>query len=149
MYLSDSVSRLNEHKGENILTSGAKILIVEDEAITAMGMEHVLTSCGYSVVGTAARCEEALDICNETNPDLILMDINIEGNHDGIATCRHIKKLYDIPVMYMTAYSTEEIKKRALETKPEQYLTKPIRPKQLCNILHTFFNTSPISAIET
>jgi len=131
------------------LTSGPKILIVEDEAITAMGMEHVLTACGYSVVGTAARCEEALDICNETDPDLILMDINIEGNHDGITTCRHIKKLYDIPVMYMTAYSTEEIKNRALETKPEQYLTKPIRPKQLCNLLNVFFENSPAAKMET
>ena len=131
------------------MTSRPKILIVEDEAITAMGMEHVLTSCGYFVVGTAARCEEALDICNKTNPDLILMDINIEGDYDGIATCRYIKKSHNIPVMYMTAYSTEEIKSRALETKPEQYLTKPIRPRQLCNLLNVFFENSPVAKIET
>jgi len=129
------------------LTSSPKILIVEDEAITAMGMEHVLTSCGFSVVGIAARCEVALKICNETIPDLILMDINIEGNHDGITTCRQIKKLYEIPVIYMTAYSTEEIKSRALETKPEQYLNKPIRPKQLCSLLHTFFDNSPVAKV--
>lgn len=130
------------------MTSGPKILIVEDEAITAMGMEHVLTSCGYSVVGTAARCEDALNICEQTNPDLILMDINIEGKHDGITTCRQIKKLYKIPVMYMTAYSTEEIKTRALETEPEEYLNKPIRPKQLCNLLKVFFENSPCAKME-
>ena len=112
-------------------------------------MEHVLTACGYSVVGIAARCEEALNICNEANPDLILMDINIEGKHDGITTCRQIKKLYDIPVMYMTAYSTEEIKTRALETEPAEYLNKPIRPRQLCNLLHTYFDDSPATIIAT
>ncbi|MGZ7050315.1 MAG: response regulator, partial [Methanobacterium sp.] len=82
-----------------------KILIVEDEAITAMDLESILQKLGYEVVSIASTGEEAIQKSEELEPDLVLMDIVLKGQMDGISATKEIQSCYDIPVIYLTAYS--------------------------------------------
>ena len=82
----------------------AKIMIVDDEAAIAMQLEEDIIAMGYEVVGAAASSEEAIDMAKRLNPDLILMDIVIKGNLDGIETAKKIRKEAEIPVIFITAY---------------------------------------------
>ena len=102
-----------------------KVLIVEDERILAIGMKRKLESAGYTVTGIASSGEEAIANTKETSPDLVLMDIVLKGDMDGIETAGHIINLYNIPIIYMTAYADEEILERAMITEPYGYLLKP------------------------
>lgn len=102
-----------------------RIVIVEDEAITALDISDALKSLGYEVIGTFDNGEEVLKNIHYMKPDLILLDINLEGQMDGIELANGIKKEIDIPFIYITAHPPETFKKRAKLTKPCGYLTKP------------------------
>ena len=104
----------------------AKILIVEDEAITAMDITSVLKSLDYEVVSTASRGKEAIQKAKDLKPDLVLMDITLKGDIDGIEAASNIMALFDIPVIYLTAFSDEKTFERAKLTKPYGFITKPI-----------------------
>lgn len=108
-----------------------KILIVEDERILAVGMKRKLESAGYTVTGIASSGEEAIENARDTNPDLILMDIVLKGNMDGIEAAQRIINLYNIPIIYITAYADEEILERAMITEPYGYLIKPFNVTEL------------------
>ena len=110
---------------------GAKILIVEDESITAMEIQVNLEKWGYEVVGTASSGKEAIEIANKTLPDLILTDITLKGNMDGIETVEKISKQRDVPAIYMTAHSDANTFKRAKVTKPAGYVIKPFEETEL------------------
>ncbi len=101
------------------------ILVVEDEAIVAKTLERRLQSLGYGVVGSALSGEEAIRTCKDKNPDLVLMDIGLQGDMDGIDAAEIIKDEYHIPVIYLTAYSDEKTLERAKITEPFGYLLKP------------------------
>ena len=103
-----------------------KILVVDDEVIIAMEMKHYLESIGYNVVGIAATGIEAIEIALQTNPDVILMDIVLKGDMDGIKTAQKINSYINTNVIYTTAFSDEEILKRALLTEPHGYILKPL-----------------------
>jgi two-component system, response regulator PdtaR len=107
------------------------ILIVEDEAIVAMTIEDTLHEMGYSVVGQAANAEDALRLARDKKPDLILMDIHIQGDRDGIITAEEINTRYGIPIIYLTAYSDDETIQRAAKTRPYGFLTKPFRKNEM------------------
>ncbi len=107
------------------------IVIVEDEAITALDIKRKLEHWGHSAPKVAHSGADAIQIVNETNPDLILMDIVLKGEIDGIETVTEIKKNNDIPVIYLTAHSEEKIMARAKYTEPYGYLIKPIDEKEL------------------
>ena len=107
------------------------ILIVEDEAIVAMTIEDTLHEMGYSVVGQAANAEDALRLAKDKRPDLILMDIHIQGDRDGIITAEEINARYGIPIIYLTAYSDDETIQRAAKTRPYGFLTKPFRKNEM------------------
>lgn len=109
----------------------AKILVVEDERILAIGIKRKLESLGYSVTGMASSGKEAIENAKETNPDLILMDIVLKGNMDGIETAGQIINLYNIPIIYLTAYADDEILERAMITEPYGYLLKPFNVSEL------------------
>lgn len=113
----------------------SKILIVEDESIEAMNFEQSLKSLGYNVVGVAGTGEDAIKKVVELKPDLILMDIILKGDMDGIETATQIKKEFDTPVVYLTAHPEESIVKRAKLTSPYGYLTKPVNKTELKNII--------------
>lgn len=104
--------------------SSAKILVVEDERITAEDIKDGLISLGYKVPGVVYSGEDAVIKAGELRPDLVLMDIRLEGEMDGIEAAEEIKKHYDIPVIYLTAYSDESTLERAKKTEPSGYVLK-------------------------
>jgi CheY-like chemotaxis protein len=108
-----------------------RILIVEDEVITAQSLKITLEGMGFEVCGVANTGEEAIDGVNRTEPDLILMDINLKGEMDGTEAAAMILSKHDIPVIYMTAYSSDEVLNKAMVTAPFAYLVKPARDSEL------------------
>jgi len=108
-----------------------RILIVEDEVVVAMYIETVLETFGYEVVSIVTNGKDAIDIVHNDKVDMILMDINIEGDIDGIETTRRIKEFSDVPVLYVSAYIDKETIARASETGPAGYLSKPFKNKDL------------------
>lgn len=109
----------------------AKILIVEDEGILAEGLKKRLIGLGYTVVGIAARGEEAIEKAGQTRPDLVIMDIRLKGETDGIEAAQVIRQRFDIPVVYLTAYSDSETLNRARITEPYGYICKPVEEREL------------------
>src|ERR1700761_2379592 len=111
---------------EEANAAAAKILIVEDEGIIADNIATSLSRSGYKVAGIAASSEEAFAILPESTPDLVLMDIRIKGELDGIEPARKLRDLFDIPVIYLTAHTDPETINRAKLTGGFGFLTKPI-----------------------
>ncbi|EKQ51975.1 MAG: PAS domain S-box [Methanobacterium sp. Maddingley MBC34] len=111
--------------------SMTKILIVEDEAITAMDIKHNLVNFGFDVVGTAASGEKAIEIAQKLKPDLILMDITLKGDMDGIEAAKKIKTLFDIPVIYMSAFTDKNTHERLKLTNPYGFVSKPVSTELL------------------
>ena len=109
----------------------AKIFIVEDEAIVAESLNDQLEALGYIVTGYAPSGEEALRNIKNNLPDLVLMDIMLEGEMDGVETAQQIKELYGIPVIFLSAYSDSETLGRAKLTEPFGYLIKPYKEREL------------------
>jgi len=109
----------------------ARILIVEDEAIIAMEIENQLLSLGYEVTSIVDTGEKAIEKAEEDKPDLMLMDIRIKGEMDGIDTAELIRSNFKIPVIFSTAHLDEEKVERAKQTLPFGYLLKPIRDGEL------------------
>jgi PAS domain S-box-containing protein len=103
---------------------GSKILVVEDERITAEDIKSGLESAGYKVPALVSSGKDAIEKAGELKPDLVLMDIKLKGKMDGIAAAGQIKLLYDIPVIYLTAYSDEYTVQRAKITEPSGYIIK-------------------------
>jgi len=108
-----------------------RILIVEDEAVTSVLLEKTLKELGYEVVGSAFDGKEAINLVREKQPDIILMDIRIQGDMDGIETAKQIYTEYKIPIIYLTAHSDDETIKRAVESGPFGYLIKPFKEREL------------------
>jgi PAS domain S-box-containing protein len=108
-----------------------KILVVEDESIVAWELQSRLQNLGYSVPAVAFSGEEAISKTEAHHPDLVLMDIVLEGEMDGIETAHHINARFDIPVVYLTAHSDEKTLQRAKMTAPYGYILKPIGDRDL------------------
>ena len=109
----------------------ARILIVEDEAIIAMEIENQLQSLGYEVISIVDTGEKAIAKAEVDKPDLILMDIRIKGEMDGIDTAEVIRNRFGIPVIFSTAYLDENRIERAKITMPFGYVLKPIQERDL------------------
>lgn len=112
-----------------------KILIVEDEAIIARDLQKRLENQGYIVTSAVATGEDAIQRAGAESPNLILMDIVLLGDLDGIDAAGQIRKLYDIPVVYLTAYADERILERAKVTEPYGYILKPFDDRELRSII--------------
>ncbi len=112
-----------------------KVLIVEDEFLTARSLKLDLEDLGMNVLEPVAKGEEAVVIALEQSPDLILMDIRLAGGLDGIETAEQIVLKKRIPIVFMTGYSTEFIRMRAKKLHPLGYLQKPIDNHQIKTIL--------------
>ncbi|MCA9903777.1 MAG: response regulator [Anaerolineae bacterium] len=109
----------------------ANILVVEDEGIVALDIQNRLRRQGYTPIGRASSGMEALALVKEHRPDLVLMDIRIQGDMDGIETAQKIQETYDIPVVYLTAHTDEQTVQRAKVTDPYGYLIKPFEEHEL------------------
>ncbi|MGE0668792.1 MAG: response regulator [Sphingomonadales bacterium] len=109
----------------------SRIMVVEDERIVAMHIRQQLEKLGYEVPVVVASGEQALRSIDKDRPDLILMDIRIDGSIDGIETASRVPPEYKIPVIYLTAYSEEATLSRARTTTPHGYLLKPFSEREL------------------
>jgi PAS domain S-box-containing protein len=112
-------------------STGKSILIVEDEAIVAYDIKETLKSLGYDVTGIAKSGENALEKVIELSPDLVLMDIHLATTMDGIEAAGKIHILFDIPVIYLTAYADKALLDRAKITEPYGYIIKPYDKREL------------------
>jgi signal transduction histidine kinase len=108
-----------------------KILIIEDETITAHHLRRVLIRLGYEVAGVAANGASALDLIEQTSPDLLLADIGLEGEMDGIEVATRAREVWKTPTVFLTAYSDPETMRRARITEPYGYLVKPFAEEEL------------------
>ena len=111
--------------------SRSRILIVEDEAIVALDIEERLTGMGYELAGHASNGEDALALVRAGKPDLVLMDIQLQGSKDGIAVAEEIHRLIHLPVIFLTAYSEEATLDRAKLAEPYGYILKPFDDREL------------------
>lgn len=111
--------------------TGKRILIVEDEGIVARDMQKMLTRLGYSVTSVAYTGPEAVRRAETEKPDLVLMDIVLQGGMDGIEAAEKIRKRADLPVVYLTAYADPPVLERAGVTEPYGYVLKPFREREL------------------
>ncbi|MBF0520464.1 MAG: response regulator [Nitrospirae bacterium] len=107
------------------------ILVVDNEAVVSLHIRNLLQGWGYKVAATVSTGVDAIAIVEQIPPDLILMDINIEGDIDGIETSKRIREKYNIPVIYLTAYADEAILRRVERTNPYGYILKPFHDSAL------------------
>jgi two-component system, cell cycle sensor histidine kinase and response regulator CckA len=112
-------------------TNNGSILVVEDESIIALDLRYTLTNMGYQVVGVVAGGRDAIDKAGTLRPDLVLMDIHLEDDIDGIEAAEDIRDRFGIPIVYLTAYADPATLKRARVTDPFGYLLKPYRKREL------------------
>jgi signal transduction histidine kinase len=108
-----------------------RILVVEDERIIALHLRQQLTKLGYDVPNAVSTGDHALRRVEESPPDLVLMDINLKGKLDGIATAAEIRRSCSVPIIFLTAYSEEHTLTRAAATNPQGYLLKPFSEREL------------------
>ena len=136
----------SEKISETAPTKSARILVVEDEQIVAMNLREKLQSMGYTVPALAASGEEAVTLVDELRPDLVLMDIHLDGDMDGVEAAQLIRNRLRIPVVYLTAYSTQEIIERAKVTEPFGYILKPYIVRELQVIIEMALYRSQIES---
>lgn len=112
-------------------SGAAGILVVEDERIVALDLEERLRRLGYAVVGNVRDASAALDLCERTRPDLVLMDIQLPGRLDGVDAAFDLRARLGVPVIYLTAHSDEQTLQRALTAEPFGYIVKPFHEQEL------------------
>jgi diguanylate cyclase len=120
--------------------SNKKILIVEDESIIAEDIADSLTALGYQVTEIVLSGEEAIESAARVRPDLVLMDVNLQGEMDGITAAEQIRSRFQIPVVYLTAYADENTLRRVNATKPFGYIVKPFEEKNLHTTIQIAFH---------
>ncbi len=108
-----------------------RILVVEDESVIANEIQGTLRELGYAAVAAVDSGEKAIEEADEHNPDLVLMDIVLKGEIDGIQAAEHIRAQHNIPVVYLTAYADESTLQRAKISEPYGYLVKPFEDREL------------------
>ena len=118
--------------------AAAQVLVVEDEQIVARAIQAELRSMGYRVPALASSGEEALRQVEETHPDIVLMDIVLKGQMDGIEAAQQVRQRFDVPVVYLTAYGDDDILERAQRSAAFGYLLKPYDEREL----HTTISTA-------
>ncbi|MCL5035900.1 MAG: response regulator [Chloroflexi bacterium] len=123
---AEVVERLKRKSKKNI-----GILVVEDESIIAKDIETTLNNLGYKALGFASRGKEAIKQAEEFQPDLVMMDIVLKGGMDGIEAAEEIRSRFNIPVIYLSAYSDENTLQRAKITEPFGFLLKPLDEREL------------------
>ena len=109
------------------MNDGTRILIIEDEFIIALNLQSTLQEQGYNVIGIANSYEESIHLSKLHHPEIAIVDINIDGDIDGIETAGFIKDLFKTSVIFLTAYTHNDYFERAKIIQPEAYLTKPFK----------------------
>lgn len=118
-----------------------RVLIVEDDHLLLMVASKFVQKLGHEVVATANNGRSALENIDAHKPDVILMDIGLKGDWDGIETVKQIKNRYSIPVIYLSASSYPESRERAKEVGYEGFLEKPLQITELAKTFKKLFST--------
>jgi CheY-like chemotaxis protein len=118
-----------------------RILIVEDERLVSLDLQRRLQRLGHVVVGVAASGEEAIAHAQRFQPDLVLMDVHLRGTMDGIEAAQHLWAQSEIPVIFLSGYTTVETLERVWHTVPAGYLSKPFFEEQLRLALENVLET--------
>ena len=149
-FISQSISNQKKHYfGVNYhynMKDKIKLLIVEDDPIIATDLERAMVKMGYAVLDSLESGEEALELIKKEVPDLILMDIQLEGDLDGIDTSHMISKQHQIPIIFLTSNTDMATFNRAKLTQPHGFLSKPFRYTDIANSIALAFidkNPSP------
>ena len=122
----------------------ASVLIVEDEAIVAMDLKQRVESNGYQVVGVVDSAEQAITLAEDTLPDLVLMDVQLSGEMDGIGAADLIRTRFKIPVIFLTAFSDHGNVDRAVESEAFGYIVKPVEERDLLIVMQFTLEKSRI-----
>src|SRR5687767_9217328 len=130
------------------MKEGINILIVEDEFITQKTIKEALNELGYSISGDAMDAEEALNILDKKTTDLAILDIQIQGDKDGIWIAKEIKEKYKIPFIFLTANADKNTVKRASETEPNGYLIKPFDKQDIFAAIETALRNFSAKTVE-
>lgn len=107
------------------------ILIVEDEDTVAFQIKLIVEKLGYKVLNIVKSGEDAIEFIKETTPDVILMDIQLDGEINGIEATEAINEIKEIPVIYVTIHSDRDIVEKAKNTRPYNYVIKPVKEREL------------------
>ena len=107
--------------------SKINVLVVEDESIVSKDIQHSLKKLGYNIVGSSATAEKAIELAKSEHPDVVLMDIMLKGEMNGIKAADEIRKSCAIPVIFLTAYADESTLSKAKVTEPYGYILKPFK----------------------
>lgn len=103
------------------------VLVVEDESIVSKDIQHSLKKLGYNIVGSSATAQKAIELAKTERPDIILMDIMLKGEKNGIDAADEIRKSCAIPVIFLTAYADESTLSKAKKAEPYGYILKPFK----------------------
>lgn len=132
--MTSTLSQIDAHGTE---AKPLRVLVVEDERLVAMSLQRQLQSLGYAVVGQTASGIAAIELAATLRPDVVLMDIYLEGEIDGINAAAEIQKQCHLPVIYLTAFSNREVLDRAKVTEPAGYILKPYEDRELQVVIET------------
>lgn len=113
------------------MTKGSRILVVEDEMVISLEIVTTLKRLGYEIAGQAITGMDAIWKAGDTNPDLILMDIRLKDEMDGIEAASRIQERSECPIIFLTAHSDEGTLERAIAMSPSGYLIKPFKDREL------------------
>ena len=122
-----------------------RILLVEDEIITASSLKLWLEKAGYSVCPLATRGDQAIQLAMTEKPDVILMDVHLAGRLNGIETARIILESLDAKIIFLTGYHDEELVSQLNTLKPIGYVIKPVSVKQITALLETSLLNTPVN----
>jgi len=113
-----------------------RALIVEDELMIALDLEDAMSALGFDICGLASTADTARSIAIDHHPDVVLMDVNLDGGHEGIEVGRWLREVCDVPVVFVTAYSDEGTIERIHEQVPgAPVLAKPVYPQTLADAM--------------
>jgi CheY-like chemotaxis protein len=115
-----------------------KILVVEDDYILALVQVKFLQKMGFNIVGSVTNGPDAIEVARNTPPDVIIMDVRIEGDMDGIDTMFEIQKFSEVPVIYLTGNSEGATIERAKQTNMKGFFVKPINFNDLEGLIRSF-----------
>ncbi|MFA5951609.1 MAG: response regulator [Hyphomicrobium sp.] len=122
-------------QGMKVMRTARKILVVEDELWSALDMEWVIRKLGHDVVGPVATAKEALELADELRPDLVLMDIRLANDDDGIDTAIAARQRFNIPSIFVSAHGDLPTRNRAASANPSGFIEKPFTPETLANAI--------------
>jgi DNA-binding NarL/FixJ family response regulator len=113
---------------------------VDDELWATLDMEWVVQKLGHQVVGTASTAEKAIELAGRDQPDLVLMDIRLAENGDGVAAAIEIRRRFDIPSLFISAHDDQISRDRAAAARPWGFIEKPFSPESLSKAIETALN---------